>query len=95
MPVSSCFIIFAFFALRRKQGDACRVYSSLCALYFARTQAAGTYIYGLVGSADNGLYLTDIRLPSSVGFTVGVRYVMSEDYSLSAYTTLCHLSDTS
>ena len=39
------------------------------------------------------LYLADVGLPSSVGFTMGVRNVLTEHNALTADTTFCHFSD--
>ena len=57
-------------------------------------KATGADIYCLVGSVNNGLNLTNVRLPSSVGLTVRVRNVVSECNALAANTALSHF-DTS
>ena len=44
-----------------------------------------------VSSVNNGSYLAHVGLPHSVGFTIGVRNVLSEDNALSANITFCHL----
>ncbi len=62
----------------------------VCAGYFSRTQTSGANMHCGVSSVDNGSYLAHIGLPHSVGFTVGVRDVLSEDNALSANITLCH-----
>ena len=43
-----------------------------------------------MSSVNNGSDLTNIGLPHSVGFAVGVRDVLTEDDALSADITLCH-----
>ena len=43
-------------------------------------------------TVDDSLYLTDVGLPSSVSFTVGVRNVVSERNALTADTALSHFS---
>ena len=47
-----------------------------------------------MGSVNDSLNLADIGLPGSVGLTVGVRYVVSENNALTADTALSHF-DTS
>ncbi len=42
-------------------------------------------------SVLNDSYLADISLPSSICFSVGVRYIASECNAFSADFTLCHL----
>ena len=39
------------------------------------------------------LYLADVGLPSSVGFAMRVRNVLTEHNALTADTTFCHFSD--
>ena len=60
----------------------------------AGAEATRAYVDGLVGSFNNRLYATDVRLPGTVGFAVGVRNVVSEDDSFSAQAAFCHF-DTS
>ena len=57
-------------------------------------KATGADVYCRVGSVNNGLYLTNVRLPSSIGLTVRVGNVMSEGNALTANTALSHF-DTS
>ena len=59
--------------------------------YLVGTKAARTYVNSLVCSVFNYLYLTDVGLESSVCLSVGVRYVATECYALTAYCALCHL----
>ena len=47
-------------------------------------------MHGLIRAADNSLNLSDIGLPSAVGFTVRVRNIETENYAFSADITLCH-----
>ncbi len=63
---------------------------SLCALNFAGAETSRAYIYALVASVHNCLYAADVGLPGSVGLTVGVGNVVSEDNALTANLTLCH-----
>lgn len=44
-----------------------------------------------MGSFFNSLNPSDIGLPASVGFAVGVRNVMTEHNAFSANLALCHL----
>ena len=62
----------------------------VCAGNLARTQTSGANMHRGVSSVNNGSYLTNIGLPHSVGFTMGVRDVLSENNALSADITLCH-----
>ena len=62
----------------------------LSALDLSRTKATRANVNGLVRSVDNGLYTADVCLPGSVGLTVRVGNVVSEDDALSADFTLCH-----
>ena len=63
----------------------------VCAGNFARAQASGADVHSGVSSVNNGSYLAHVRLPHSVGSTMGVGNVLSEDDALSANITLCHL----
>ena len=64
--------------------------SVLCAVDLARTQATRTNCNGCGSTVNDCLYLTDIGLPSSVGLTVRVRYVLTENNAFSTNTALCH-----
>ena len=57
-------------------------------------QATGTNGNGLRGTVNDCLYLADVGLPGSVGFTVRVGNGLSENNALSADAALCHI-DTS
>ncbi len=72
----------------------CGVLYALCTLNLAGTKATRANGNGSVSSVNDSLYLADIRLPGSVSFTVGVRYVVSESNTLTADTALSHF-DTS
>lgn len=62
----------------------------LCSLHFVGAQATRTDAYRLNSSVDVSLNLSDVGLPSSVGLSVGVRYLKTESYGLTAKFTLCH-----
>ena len=47
-------------------------------------------MHGLIGTVDNSLNLSHVRLPGSVGLAVGMGHVETEDNALSANITLCH-----
>jgi hypothetical protein len=47
-------------------------------------------VHGLIGTVDNSLNLSYVRLPGSVGLAVGMGHVETEDNALSADITLCH-----
>ena len=78
-------------SVSKKAGRAGFFMSLVCAGNLARTQTSGANMHCGVSSVNNGSYLAHIGLPHSVGFTVGVRDVLSEDNALSADITLCHL----
>ena len=81
---------FAWFADR----EACRAILD-CAFYLTGTKAARAYIDSLGRTADDNLYSSDIRLECSVFLAVRVRNGATERNALSAYTALCHVTDTS
>lgn len=60
------------------------------ALYLTGTQTMSANINGSVIAVDYRSYLSDIRLPCTVCLAVGVGYVESEDYALSADIALSH-----
>ena len=74
-----------------RKNPAVRRVSFLCAFDLSGTQAARTYVYGLIRTVYYCLYPTDVGLPGSVGFTVGVGNGMTEYYTLAANFALCHL----
>ena len=55
-------------------------------------KAAGTNIYRFRRSVNNSFHPSDIGLPHSVGFTVGMGYIPAECHAFSAYTAFCHIS---
>lgn len=57
----------------------------------ARAKATGTDRNCLVLSVDNGADLSDIRLPGSAGFAVGVGNIVSECNAFAAIHTFCHI----
>ena len=67
---------------------------SLRSGYFAVSQATRANGNGLGGTVNDRLYLADVGLPGSVGFTVRVGNCLSENNALSANATFCH-NDTS
>ena len=67
---------------------------ALSTLNLSRTKATGANANGLVGSVDNSLNLTDIRLPGSVGLAVGMGNIVTKGNTLAANTALSHF-DTS
>ena len=64
------------------------------AFYFTRTQAARANVHGSVSTLNNRLNTTNIGFPSSVGFAVRVRYVVTKHNAFTADTAFCH-TDTS
>ena len=62
---------------------------------FAGTKATGTNCNGLRCTVNDRLYLADIGFPSSVCFAMWVRNGLTENYSLSANTALCHIDTSS
>ena len=55
-----------------------------------RTKATGANSNCLVSAVNNRLNLSDVRLPASVGLSVGVGNIATEGYALSANFTLSH-----
>ena len=78
------------FACPSLVGTALFGYTVLCAGNLARAQATGANRHGGGGPVNNCLHLADVGLPRTVGFTVGVRNVLTEHNALTAYTALCH-----
>ena len=70
------------------------VFFALSALNLTGAKATRADVDSLVRSVNNSLYPTDVRLPSSVSFTVRVRNVVTERNALAADTALSHF-DTS
>ena len=62
----------------------------LCTLDLSGTKATGAYANRLIGTVNLSLYPTNVGLPGSVGLTVRVRYVVSENNALAANTALSH-----
>ena len=62
----------------------------LCAVNLARTKATGAYRNGLGCTVNYSLYLADIGLPSSVGLSVRVRNIVTENNTFSTNIALCH-----
>ena len=54
------------------------------------TQATGANGDGLMGTVHNCLDLANVGLPGAIGFTVGVRHILTVDNTLSADTAFCH-----
>ena len=71
---------------RKAPGIPTRLLSSLGA-----TQATSAEMHGLAGSVDHDLDPSDVGLPGSVGFPIGVGHVLTEHNALSANTALCHI----
>jgi hypothetical protein len=65
------------------------------ALDLAGTQTTRADVNRLCTTVYDRLYATDVGLPSSVGLTIRVRYVMTEHNALATKVTFCHGSDTS
>ena len=57
----------------------------------AGTQAAGANCNRLVRAINNSLNFSDVRLPHSVGRTVGVGNLSAENNALTANTALSHV----
>ena len=54
------------------------------------TQTTSAEMHGSAAAVYQYLNASDVRLPGSVGFTMRVGNVLSEDNALSANITLCH-----
>ena len=65
------------------------------AFYLTGTKATGANIHRLGRTADDSLNSSDIGLERSVFLAVRVRNGATERNALSAYTALCHVTDTS
>ena len=55
---------------------------------FHGAQATGTYVDGLAAFQSD---FANVGFPGSVGFTVGMGYVLTEHNALTADTALCHV----
>ncbi len=64
--------------------------TELSAVNLAGTKATRANSNGLRSTVNDCLYLTDIGLPGSVGLTVRVRNVLTENNTFSTNTALCH-----
>ena len=69
-------------------------FKPLGALNLSGAKATRANANSSVCSVNYSLNLTDVRLPGSVGLTVGVRHIVSESNALTADTALSHF-DTS
>ena len=64
-------------------------------LDLAGTQAAGADGNGRMFAVNDSLDFSDVRLPGSVGFAVGMGVVVPEGHTLAADAALCHVRYTS
>ena len=84
-----------------KRAIKCRAIYTIAAISLdsafdlAGTKATGANIHRLGCTADDSLNSSDIRLERSVFLAVRVRNGATERNALSAYTALCHVTDTS
>ena len=62
----------------------------LSAVNLTGTQATGANGNGLVRTVNNCLDLANVGLPGAIGFTVGVRNILTVNNTLSADTAFCH-----
>lgn len=62
---------------------------------FVGTETTGTNRNGLRRTVYHGLDSSDIGLPGSVGFSVGVGHIVTEHNAFTANTAFCHDSHTS
>ena len=69
-------------------------FDALYTLDLSGTKATGANRNGGMSTVNDCLYLTDIRLPGSVGLTVRVGYVVTKSHALTADAALSHF-DTS
>ena len=61
-----------------------------CAGNLAGTEAPSTYVDMAGSTVDESLYAADIRLPGSVGTSVGVGNLDTKSNTLAANIALCH-----
>ena len=87
MPPKKCIII-------KKLRNIAEFFQPLSAFDLSGTKAARANVNGTVSTVNNCFYLTNIRLPGSVGLTVRVGNVVSEGNALTANATFSHF-DTS
>ena len=66
------------------------LYAKLSTVNLTGTKATGANSNSLRCTVNYCFYLTDIGLPSSVGLTVRVRNVLTENNAFSTNTALCH-----
>lgn len=59
-------------------------------LNLAGAQATGANVNGLMSAVNDSLYLSDVGLPGSVGLSVRVRNLETENHGLITEITLCH-----
>ena len=67
----------------------------VCAFDLTGTKATGADIHRLGCTADDSLDSSDVGLEGSVFLAVRVRNRAAERNALTAYTALCHVTDTS
>ena len=63
-----------------------------CAGNLTRTQATGAGVNTLRGTVYDRLDTLDVRLPGTVGTTMGVRHANAESKIFSAKIAFCHLT---
>ena len=63
---------------------------ALCAGNLTGTQATRANSHGLGSTVNDCLYLTNVGLPGTIGFTVGVGNILTVYNTLATDTTLCH-----
>ena len=66
------------------------IYNKLSSCNLVGTKTTWAYAYCLGRAIYNCLYLSDIGLPYSVCFTVGVRNIKAESHTLAAEFTFSH-----
>jgi hypothetical protein len=75
--------------------DAAPAAIALRSVDLARTQATRADSHSLGGTVNDCLHLANVGLPRSVGLAMRVRNRLSEDDTLSADATLCHIDTSS
>ena len=65
--------------------------TSVCSGYLARAKTPRANGYGGIRAVYDSLYLPNIGLPDSACLSVGMGNVVTEGYSLSADSALCHI----
>lgn len=90
-------------AIKRKEKEPPRMFSarrlypinSDCSCNLVGTETTRTNINGFRSTVYHGFDSSDIWLPCSVGFSVGVGHIVTEHNTFSANTAFCHDSHTS